>query len=66
MAKKEKPTPCTCRICGRSPVVVRVKKNHWRVACPYLDCDPMVEAFGLTETDAVETWNAENGEEAEE
>lgn len=65
MAKKEKPTPCNCRSCGRSPVVVRIKKNHWRVACPYLDCE-YVNAYGETEIDAIMAWNAENEEEAAE
>ena len=65
MAKKNKPTPCPCPLCKRMPVVVKVKKNRWRVACPYLDCDPLIDAEGLTEDQAIEAWNAENEKEAD-
>lgn len=58
------PYPKPCRCCGREPVVVKVKHRHWRVACPYLDCE-YVNAWGETEADAIEVWNVENREEDE-
>lgn len=60
--KKEKPEACGCRKCGRTPVVLRIRGSHWRVACPYLDCIQN-DAIGETETEAIERWNAENEEE---
>lgn len=59
------PHPVPCRCCGRTPVIMKVKPHHWRVACPYLDCE-YTNAYGETEIDAILTWNDENGEEADE
>lgn len=59
-----KPEPCPCRYCGRSPVIVKPRPRLWRVACPYLDCE-YVNAYGETESQAVEAWNEQNGEEPE-
>ena len=49
--------PKPCPKCFRLPIVVKVQPCHWRVACPYLDCDP-VNAIGTTEADAIRKWNA--------
>ena len=59
------PHPNPCRCCGRTPVIVKIRPMHWRVACPYLDCE-YVNAYGETELDAILTWNAENRKEADE
>jgi hypothetical protein len=53
-----------CRHCGRDPVVIKVKPRHFRVACPYLDCE-YVNSYGETEAEAIRKWNAEHGEEIE-
>lgn len=56
MAKKQKPEPCACRKCGRTPVVVKVRPGFWRVACPYPDCI-QVSSFGTSEDEAIKKWN---------
>lgn len=58
MKKTDKPTPKPCPCCGRVPVIVSIRRWHWRVACPYLDCKPL-DAFGESEAAAVENWNKE-------
>lgn len=64
MINGKDPFPKPCRCCGRTPVIVKIRPHHWRVACPYLDCD-YVNAYGETEADAIMAWNAENWEEQE-
>lgn len=59
MINGKEPNPVPCRCCGRTPVVVGISSDHWRVACPYLDCD-YVNAWGETEAEAIERRNAEN------
>ena len=61
MGKKKKPEACVCRKCGRTPVVVKIKPHHWRVACPYLDCIQN-DALAETEDEAIERWNEDNAE----
>lgn len=56
MAKTQTPEPCNCRKCGRPPVVVKVRRGQYRVACPYLDCE-VRNSFGNTEAEAIKKWN---------
>jgi hypothetical protein len=56
MAKKQKPEPYACRKCHRMPIIVKIRADFWRVACPYLDCI-QVSSFGNTEDEAIEKWN---------
>ena len=64
MNEKKKPEACACRECGRTPVVVKIRRGPWRVACPYLDC-LQIDAIGATEIDAILTWNSDNGKEGD-
>ena len=57
--KSNKPEPVHCPQCGRLPVVVKQRPGLWRVACPFLDCAPMVNAWGGTEKIAINNWNEE-------
>ena len=56
--KKDKnmPEACVCPKCFRPPIIVKLQPCHWRVACPWLDCE-QVNAVGTTEAEAIRRWN---------
>jgi hypothetical protein len=45
-----------CPKCFRMPIIVKLQPCHWRVACPWLDCE-QVNAIATTEEEAVRKWN---------
>jgi hypothetical protein len=57
--KSNRPEPAPCPRCKRLPVVVKTRPGLWRVACPFLDCAPLENAWGGTEQIAVRNWNEE-------